>query len=90
MQNCRRWAADIFYLSRKTTRDGADSLKDEMNAVIFRSKGYRFFFYSNEGSPIEPVHVHVRSGRGEAKFWLHPMVYSDNSSGFDARISGSG
>lgn len=35
MQNCRRWAADIFYLSRKTTRDGADSLKDEMNASDF-------------------------------------------------------
>ena len=53
--------------------------------VIFRSKGFRFFFYSNEGSPIEPVHVHVRSGQGEAKFWLHPMVHLDNSSGFDAR-----
>ena len=52
--------------------------------VIFRSKGFRFFFYSNEGSPIEPVHVHVRSGQGEAKFWQHPMVYLDNS-GFDAR-----
>jgi hypothetical protein len=58
--------------------------------VIFRSKGFRFFFYSNEGSPIEPVHVHVRGGQGEAKFWQHPMVYLDNSSGFDARISGSG
>jgi hypothetical protein len=27
----------------------------------------------------------VRSGQGEAKFWLHPMVHLDNSSGFDAR-----
>lgn len=39
--------------------------------VIFRYKGYRFFFYSNEGSPREPVHVHVRGSDGEAKFWLH-------------------
>ena len=31
------------------------------------------------------AHVHVRSGQGEAKFWLHPMVHLDNSSGFDAR-----
>ena len=27
----------------------------------------------------------VRCGQGEAKFWLHPMVHLDNSSGFDAR-----
>jgi len=53
--------------------------------VIFRYKGFRFFFYSNEGSPREPVHVHVRSGEGEAKFWLRPTVLLDNSNGFDAR-----
>lgn len=29
--------------------------------VVFRYKGFRFFFYSNEGSPREPVHVHVRA-----------------------------
>lgn len=53
--------------------------------VIFRYKGYRFFFYSNEGSPREPVHVHVRGSGGEAKFWLQPLVQLDNSNGFDAR-----
>jgi uncharacterized protein DUF2442/uncharacterized protein DUF4160 len=52
--------------------------------VIFRDKGFRFFFYSNEGSPIERMHLHVRSSQGEAKFWLHPMVHLDNSRGFDA------
>ncbi len=53
--------------------------------VIFRYKGYRFFFYSNEGSPREPAHIHVRGSDGEAKFWLQPMVHLDNSNGFDAR-----
>ena len=53
--------------------------------VIFRYKGYRFFFYSNEGNPREPVHVHVRGADGEAKFWLHPIVHLDNSNGYDAR-----
>ncbi|MBC7623514.1 MAG: DUF4160 domain-containing protein [Aeromicrobium sp.] len=53
--------------------------------VIFRYKGYRFFFYSNEGSPREPVHVHVRGSDGEAKFWLHPTVHLGGSDGFDAR-----
>ena len=31
--------------------------------VVFRYKGFRFFFYSNEGNPREPVHVHVMGGR---------------------------
>lgn len=35
-------------------------------------EGYKFSFYSNEGS--EPPHVHVRKGRGSAKFWLLPSV----------------
>ncbi len=30
--------------------------------VVFRYKGYRFFFFSNEGDPLEPMHVHVRRG----------------------------
>jgi hypothetical protein len=42
--------------------------------AVFRYKGFRFFFYSNEGSPREPVHVHVRGDGGEAKFWLRPGV----------------
>ena len=53
--------------------------------VIFRYKGFRFFFYSNEGNPREPVHVHVRSSEGEAKFWMHPVVHLEGSNGFDAR-----
>ena len=40
--------------------------------VVFRYKGYRFFFYSNEGDPLEPLHVHVRKADSVAKFWLDP------------------
>lgn len=53
--------------------------------VVLRVHGYRFFFYSNEGDPLEPKHVHVRQGRDEAKFWLHPTVSIAYSAGFDAR-----
>lgn len=53
--------------------------------VIFRYKGLRFFFYSNEGSPREPLHIHVRGDGGEAKFWLAPMVRVADSDGFDSR-----
>ena len=52
--------------------------------VVFRYKGFRFFFYSNEGSPREPLHVHVRLGSGEAKLWLEPRVRIASSIGFDA------
>ena len=36
--------------------------------VVFRYKGYRFFFFSNEGDPLEPMHIHVRRGEATAKF----------------------
>ena len=52
--------------------------------VVFRYKAYKFFFYSNEGSPREPVHIRVRSSEGEAKFWLSPLGVAE-SDGFDAR-----
>ena len=53
--------------------------------TIFRHDGFRFFFYSNEGDPREPLHVHVIKGDGEAKFWLSPMISVAESAGFDAR-----
>ncbi|MHB1292395.1 MAG: DUF4160 domain-containing protein [Sulfuricella sp.] len=53
--------------------------------VVFRYKGPRFFFYSNEGNPREPLHIHVRGEGCEAKFWLTPMVRVADSDGFDSR-----
>jgi hypothetical protein len=53
--------------------------------VIFRHKGIRFFFFSNEGEPREPIHVHVKGAEGDAKFWLHPHIKLADSDGFDAR-----
>ena len=47
--------------------------------TIFRENGYRFFFYSNEGDPREPAHVHVQKGSGEAKVWLEPEVELEES-----------
>ena len=44
---------------------------NQMSPTIFREKGYRFYFLSNEERRI---HVHVTSEDGEAKFWLEPIV----------------
>ena len=52
--------------------------------VVFRYRGYSFFFYSNEGDPREPIHIHVRNAEGEAKIWLLPVSVAE-SDGFDAR-----
>lgn len=52
--------------------------------VIFRHKGFRFLFYSNEGNPLEPVHIHVEKDGIDAKFWLNPVRLAYND-GFDAR-----
>ena len=52
---------------------------------MFRECGFRFFFYSNEGSPREPVHIHVEKDNAEAKFWLVPEVRLAYNDGYDAR-----
>jgi hypothetical protein len=45
--------------------------------------GFRFFFYSNEGDPREPMHVHVMKAGCEAKFWMRPAVVVAANGGFD-------
>ncbi|HEY3354594.1 MAG TPA: DUF4160 domain-containing protein [Polyangia bacterium] len=50
--------------------------------TVLRTGGFRFFFFSNEGT--EPPHVHVDSGDGYAKFWLDPVELAA-SVGFNAR-----
>ena len=52
--------------------------------VVFRYQGFRFFFYSNEGNPREPPHIHIRQGEATAKFWLTPTVSLANAYGMSA------
>lgn len=40
--------------------------------TILRVEGFRFFFFSNEGT--EPPHIHVELGAGHAKYWLEPVA----------------
>jgi hypothetical protein len=40
--------------------------------TVLRRGGLRFFFYSDEGTPREPLHIHVRQGDRETKLWLRP------------------
>ena len=52
---------------------------------IFEWSGYKFFFFSNEGDPLEPVHVHVRKGVAVSKFWIEPEISLASSWGMSAR-----
>ncbi len=45
--------------------------------TVLRIAGYRFFFYSNEGS--EPPHVHVERAGVTAKLWLRPVESASTS-----------
>ncbi|AFI87579.1 DUF4160 domain-containing protein [Aggregatibacter actinomycetemcomitans] len=53
--------------------------------VILRFKGYIFFFYSNEGNPLEPAHIHIRNAESEAKFWLEPEISLARNDGFNSK-----
>jgi hypothetical protein len=41
--------------------------------TVLLVRGWRVFFYSNEGH--EPIHVHAKKGSCECKFWLHVDVF---------------
>ena len=53
--------------------------------IVFRVGDFKFFFYSNEGNPREPLHIHVRKDDCEAKIWLNPIAVA-SSAGFDGDI----
>jgi len=44
--------------------------------TVLRWKGYRFYFFSNEG--FEPPHIHIDKGGCSAKFWLSPVAAARN------------
>jgi Domain of unknown function (DUF4160) len=43
-------------------------------------KGFRFYFFSGEGS--EPCHIHVKKGNAKGKIWLLPNMEEDYLYGF--------
>lgn len=54
-----------------------------MPKVLFIN-GYRFFFFSNEGNPTEPCHIHVKKNTCLAKFWITSTAVLADSYGFTA------
>jgi hypothetical protein len=56
-----------------------------VSAVVFRLDGMRFHFFSGEGDPLEPMHIHVAQAGMDAKFWLYPDVRLTYNRRYDAR-----
>jgi Domain of unknown function (DUF4160) len=52
---------------------------------VLRVNGIKFSFFSNEGNPREPIHIHAKRGRDEAKIWLRPGVSYADGRGFSAK-----
>ena len=50
--------------------------------TVLRYKGYRFFFFSNEG--FEPPHIHIEKDNSYAKVWLEAISVAKNY-GFSAK-----
>ncbi|MCL4476355.1 MAG: DUF4160 domain-containing protein [Nitrospirae bacterium] len=53
-----------------------------VHPIIFREKGYRFYFLSNEE---DRIHIHVTCEDGEAKFWIEPIISLAISHGLNPR-----
>ncbi len=49
---------------------------------VFTWRGYRFHFFSNEGNPLEPCHIHVQKDKNRAKYWLEPFISLEYNYGF--------
>jgi hypothetical protein len=52
--------------------------------VVFREGGLRYYFFSNEGQPREPRHIHIKGGGKDAKVWVEPDVVIAESYGFSS------
>jgi hypothetical protein len=53
--------------------------------LVFRQNGLRFHFFSNEGDPREPIHIHDEHDGREAKFWVGAEIELAYNHGLDRR-----
>ncbi|MGH7042898.1 MAG: DUF4160 domain-containing protein [Acetobacteraceae bacterium] len=55
------------------------------NADDIPGQEYPVSFFSNEGNPREPIHIHSDRGGAEAKLWLFPEGRIVEGTGFTPR-----
>ena len=52
---------------------------------VFSWHGYRSHFFSNEGNPLEPCHIHVQKNNCRVKFLLEPNISLEYNYGFTCK-----
>ena len=52
---------------------------------VFSWHGYRLHFFSNEGNPLEPCHIHIQKNENRAKYWIEPNIIIDYNYGFTSK-----
>jgi len=51
---------------------------------ILEHRGYKFYFFSNEGLPLERCHIHIRKDFNRCKFWIDPEISLAENIGMSA------
>lgn len=70
--------------ARRGVREGFRHVTEEaIVPVVFRDGGLKYYFFSNEGSPPESPHIHVKGGGRDAKLWVIPRAEIADSYGFN-------
>ena len=54
-------------------------------AKDFDRKWLSLLFFSKEGNPLEPCHIHVRNHGALAKYWVGEKVMLADNIGFSAK-----
>ena len=49
---------------------------------VFGFNGFKFHFFSNEGNPLEPLHIPIRKAGSQAKIWIEPELELAENHGF--------
>jgi hypothetical protein len=53
--------------------------------IVITVDGFSVAFFSNEGMPREPLHVHIRKGEFRAKVWIEPEIRIAEEGHFNSR-----
>jgi len=60
-------------MPQKSNEDIKRIMENIQMPTILLCKGWRIFFFANEG--FEPIHVHCRKGDAKGKFWILTEEY---------------
>ena len=88
LQKCKNEKSCVKRVGLSAVRDSSKTKLAEVGEDVTVS-GYTVYFWSNEGLPLEPVHVHVSDGMPHAdatKIWITQSKRAMIANPHDKRI----